>query len=464
MKILYTADEHGWLLPHGSQGGTVALLSQWIQSENYCVPDAPGACEEASTVAVSGGDNWTGPAISSFFLGLPMARAMRAIGYVSSALGNHELDYGQPTVVENAKIQGYDFVAANVRWVEGHPPLPVRSMLMVRRNGVRIAIVGLSTTATPTHLLPSSYEGLSFDDEEETLNKVIPEAWKAGADAVVVTAHVCPNVLSFIVGKHPEWKIAFVGAAHCHQVKTTMVDKTPVVEPGAELEHYARAILTVNLALPPMDRVVNVETHIVDIGVAPPPPALPEPAARLQSDIAQWETKVDKELGDIVGFSEHGMPKESPAMVRWVLGAWRKHAQAHVAIMNRHGMRQDLPSGQVRVRDIHDILPFSNQLYVFKLSGKDLIENATCCSALIDGMRLVGRNWILSDGHRVDPSNTYNVVTPDFTYFGGAGFQFESRASEAKLSGDWREPVSAWMRAHKSSRAFPLENLVFLQR
>jgi len=45
------------------------MLSQWLTTEKYCRPDKPGACEESDTLALSGGDNWTGPAISSFFRG-----------------------------------------------------------------------------------------------------------------------------------------------------------------------------------------------------------------------------------------------------------------------------------------------------------------------------------------------------------------------------------------------------------
>jgi 5'-nucleotidase / UDP-sugar diphosphatase len=460
--LLYTADEHGWLVPHGNAGGAVALLAQWLRAEHLCLPNQASDCQDSDTLAISGGDNWTGPAISSFFQGRPMAEAMRAMGYLTSAMGNHELDFGQETLANNARLQGYDFIGANVHWTEGHA-LPIRPMVLTQRNGIRIAVVGLSTTSTPTHLLPTSSEGLTFEDEEQTLTRVIPEAWNTGCDVVLVAAHVCPNVLEFIIGRHPEWKIAFAGAGHCHQLKTLMAGNTPVLEASAELKHYVHAQIKVDVSRAQQDRVTDVQAHVVEIGAPPSGADVPEPVAHLKEHVAQWQALADETLGEVVGYTENGMTRESPAMVRWLLGAWRKQTRTQVAIMNRAGMRQDLAPGEIRISAIHSILPFNDKLVVLKLKGSDLLENATCCNALIDGMTKMPSGWVLSGGRKVDPDATYDVVTPDFAYYGGNGFKFHEQVPDAKPDGDWRTPIVDWMRAHKTGRGRPLENIVFQQ-
>lgn len=450
------------MLPHVTKGGgAAALLQQWVRSEKHCLPDHPGGCEDATTLAISGGDNWTGPAISSVALGKPMAEIMHSIGYVASAMGNHELDFGQANFADNARIQGCDFLSANVHWAEGHTPLPVKPFVIVRRNQVRIGVIGLSTTSTPTHLLPTSSEGLTFEDEEQTLARVVPEVWKAGADAVVITAHVCPDVMQAIVGKHPEWNIAFVGAGHCHSLKSLMAGKVPVLEPAAELTWYVRVPITVDLARPQQERLLSVQPQLVELGSLPSPAELTAPVKTLQADIQKWKASSDEKLGQVIGFSGQGITRESPAMVKWLLGAWRKQLHADVAIMNRHGMRQDLTPGEVHVSSVWDILPFENKIVTLKLTGQYLVENATCCHGLIDGMKLINKAWVLSDGRKVDPAASYVVVTPDYAFFGGSGFRFKDQATDVQFGTDWRDSIVEWMKAHKSTRGQPLETLVF---
>ena len=60
LTILYTNDEHGWLVAQqnkdgSSVGGAAEMLGRWREQEGY-TPDGP-------FLVLSGGDMWTGPAI-----------------------------------------------------------------------------------------------------------------------------------------------------------------------------------------------------------------------------------------------------------------------------------------------------------------------------------------------------------------------------------------------------------------
>jgi 2',3'-cyclic-nucleotide 2'-phosphodiesterase (5'-nucleotidase family) len=389
-----------------------------------------------------------------------MAETMKLLGYVASAFGNHELDFGQDAVRENAKIQGYDFLAANITWTPSSPGLPVKPMLMIRRAGIQIAIIGTATRTTPAHLLPESSKDLVFLDEEQTLAQAIPEAWKAGADVVITTSHVCPNDVTRYVNTHPDWHLAFAGAGHCHFTVSQMAGSTPVLEPGADLKHYARVKILVDLAKPQAQRVVSSSAELVNIGQPPKEPIDDPRVAQLAAHISSWQSKVDSILGEEIGFTEKGFEVESPAMVRWLLGAWREQLNADVAITNRWSMRQALPPGPLKLQYIYDILPFNNHIVRVKLKGTDLISSATCCHGAIEGMKLVGDKWELSTGRLIEPNKIYDVITTDYTYMGGSGFKFRHYDPNGQVLMDFREPVIAWTRAHKSSSSAPLESLL----
>ena len=84
--VLYTNDEHGWMEGMQSGQGAAELLGLWRTKQGYR-PDGP-------FLILSGGDNWTGPAISTWFDGQSMVEVMNAMGYKASVIGNHEFDFG----------------------------------------------------------------------------------------------------------------------------------------------------------------------------------------------------------------------------------------------------------------------------------------------------------------------------------------------------------------------------------
>jgi 2',3'-cyclic-nucleotide 2'-phosphodiesterase (5'-nucleotidase family) len=86
LTILYTNDEHGWM--EGMEPGQSAahLYEMWQEEEGYY--------EDGPFLILSGGDNWTGPAISTWTEGESMVAVMNAMHYDASAVGNHEFDFG----------------------------------------------------------------------------------------------------------------------------------------------------------------------------------------------------------------------------------------------------------------------------------------------------------------------------------------------------------------------------------
>ena len=86
ITVLYTNDEHGWLAATDDFDGAAGMLGLWRDVEGYT--------EDGPFLVISGGDTWTGPAISSWFDGESMVDVMNAMGYDAAAIGNHEFDFG----------------------------------------------------------------------------------------------------------------------------------------------------------------------------------------------------------------------------------------------------------------------------------------------------------------------------------------------------------------------------------
>lgn len=149
------------------------------------------------------------PLVSSMFLDEPTIHAMNLIRVDYNAVGNHEFDRGaeellrmqrggcaqhtgtQPCLLEPFTGARFNFLAANVRTASGETLLPAYGIRTYGSgaNEVKVAFIGMTTRETPSLVTPAGVQGLTFADEAETVNALIPRLRAEGADAIVVLIH-----------------------------------------------------------------------------------------------------------------------------------------------------------------------------------------------------------------------------------------------------------------------------------
>ena len=456
VTVLYTADEAGWLL-RGEDGGKPAggaaeLLGAWIANEKHCT-GAPGTakpCSAPSTIALSGGDSYTGPAISTLFSGEPMAEAMGKMGYAAAVLGNHDLDFGRAQLVKNRKLAKLDLVGANVKITNPElSDIQMPAFVIVERKGVKVGVIGIASETTAARSMADRFHGIEFGAPEEALSKAVPEAWKAGADALVVISHECPEKLVPIFAKHADWKVSFVGGANCHKSFEDRSTGAIMIAPAGKLRQYARAELTIDRARPQGERVTAVAAKAVDVAGAAPDPAL-------AASVAEWKKKVDAALGEAIGHTEKGLDQKAD-VGRWVAGSWVDELKVDVAIVNAKGIAQSVPAGPITKATVYSVMPYDNSLMVMEVSGADLVKSLDNPEAVFAGAKKDGKSYKIG-GKPLDPAAKYKVATVEYLYFGGDGFEFQKQDPAPKETGmDWRTPVIEWSVEQKSTKADPLE-------
>lgn len=442
VRIVHTNDFHGRLLPQEadgrSLGGSAVLAAHF---------DSAAARFDGPTIVLSAGDDMQGTAISNLSWGRATIAAHNAAGYDAAAVGNHEFDWGQDTLRARVAESRFPWLAANL-FVAGTRRNPewVRPWVMIERGGVRTAVIGIALETTPEIVLAGRTAGLDFGDEAPAIDQAAREAWGAGADFVVVTAHVgatceqsgtapaepstgCRGELMEIADALTEPVDLIVGG-HTHRRVLTEADSIPLMEAASYSTAYSLTDLERRggrtVATRREVRVPYADEVTPDSGVA--------------RVVAEWEQRTGPITARVVATAAQPLPRGEGeyALGNLVADALRVQTGAQASLINNGSVRRDLPAGPLSWGVLFELQPFANALVTTQVTGAQLreaLENAVRGrrpSAHISGMTVRWnpaapegsriREIRLSDGRVVGNGDTVTLGLSEFVATGGDRF------------------------------------------
>lgn len=451
LTILYTNDEHGWLSAQrnkdgSSVGGAAELLGRWHAVEGYTA-DGP-------FLVLSGGDMWTGPAISTWFSGDSTVEIMNQMGYRAAAIGNHEFDFGVDVLRRQAQALKFPLLSANLvrKGTTEHPDF-VKPFVVVEAGGLKIGIIGLTTTTTPQVTNPKHVADFHFLPYADALTRYAPRVRAAGADVLIVLAHVCGDQVRGLAPKAKALGVDVLTTGHCHERIAEEIGGVAIIGGGDYLKSYARLTLEVDAA---GGKVIGQRAAVVDNTATAQGPAAD---ATIAGRVAFWQRKADDALGDVIGYTRTGLAHRSDALFNLVTDAWLwAYPTADFAVTNRGGFRQGIDPGPITLGDIVNVLPFNNQLVDVAITAAQLKANLDCCGGVIAGFTYAGGRLLTPDGAPLDSRKTYHVLVNDFMYGGGDNFKFAKQDPNAYFTAlDWRQPVIDYLRWLDTREKTPVE-------
>ena len=126
-------DLHGKVFDTDSQIGVDELTTYLKNAET----------RDEEYVFLSSGDMWQGSAESNITKGMLVTDWMSHLGFASMTLGNHEYDWGEEYIRENANVADFPFLAINVySTVTGKRVEYCQPSVIVERGDLKIGIIG----------------------------------------------------------------------------------------------------------------------------------------------------------------------------------------------------------------------------------------------------------------------------------------------------------------------------------
>ncbi|WP_062345372.1 bifunctional UDP-sugar hydrolase/5'-nucleotidase [Novosphingobium sp. CCH12-A3] len=454
------------------------------------------------SMTVSAGDMISASQLaSSLYLDEPTIGVMNRIGVDFNAVGNHEFDRGQqelqrmqnggcekftakePCALEKFTGATFKYLAASTKRADGSTLFPATGLKTFGsgNQAVTVGVIGLTLKGTPNLVNPTGIQGLTFEDEADTINAAVPQLKAQGADAIVVLIHEGgrtkgdPNPqgcndfagdirpildrldsrVDVVVSGHTHW--AYV----CDYAQLNPAKPFLLTSAGV----YGELVTDITLQIDPVaGRVVSKRAENVIVQSVPytstrgplgNTPLFPQFQPR--ADIAQYVAKyveASKEYTQRpIGRIDRAAPKNEGAeggaggplgnlIADAQLGATRDKG-AEIAFMNPFGIRAPLvpaADGTLTFGDIYLCQPFGNNVVTESMTGAQIkavleegLDDTGPKQALApsvgfefrydparpSGNRIV---TITLDGKPLDMAKTYRVTVNGFLGLGGDGF------------------------------------------
>lgn len=484
VKVLAINDFHGNLKPTSG----IRIKDPADSSKTITVP--AGGAEHLATatrqllennpnhIFVAAGDLIGGsPLLSALFYDEPTIESLSMMGLEVAAVGNHEFDGGiaellrkqyggchpehgckGPTQFKGAKFQ---YLAAST-WDTKTGKTVLPAYHIKRFNGVPMAFIGLTLKGTPEIVTPSGVAGLRFDDEAETVNKLVPELRAQGIEAIALLIHEggfptgdyneCPGISGPIVDivKKLDKAVDLIVSGHTHRAYQCNIDGR-LVTSG---DKYGTIVTEIDLQLDPKSRdVISAKANNVIVRTE----RYAKDPAQTQL-IAAYEKLAEPLAKRVVGRISDSISREASPAGAMPMGQLIADAQlaatagaseggAVIALMNAGGVRAALnksASGEVTYADAFAVQPFYNNLVTMTLTGAQihrLLEqqwrSEDVRGAFLQVSKGFSYSWdakkplgsrvpadsIKLNGQTLDPQTDYRVTVNSFIASGGDGFR-----------------------------------------
>ena len=442
--ILYTNDEHGWIEKSDYTDGAANMMGLWSEDEGYDGDDR--------YLILSGGDNWTGPAISTWFEGESTVDVMNAMEYDASTIGNHEFDFKIDGLYDRIEQADFPYLSANIREKSsGEIPDFATTHIIKDIDGVVVGIIGLTTTTTPYSTFPDHVADYDFIDYATALEYIVPKVIEDGAELLIVTGHICYPEIIALAPTLVELGIFVIGGGHCHNdLVGEFVNGVAVIKTNAFMQSYVKVEINYDKV---EKEVVNMEAsvHLNEGG---------NPDQSVSDVVSYWRTQTDSELSEVIGYTDSEIVRESSTMYNMVVDSWlAQYATADIAMTNAGGIRQSIPAGDITEEVIVGVLPFQNFIIELQLTGAEVINCTDYADMIFGGMTTIG-GYFLSDGTEIDNSTTYSVLTTDYLYaWNDYRFPFSQYdPSPYYTYMNYHQPTIDWITSLNTSASNPLDN------
>lgn len=437
ITILHTNDMHARVQSTDDEGKTIGM--DWLAGAIWAQKSA-----DEDTLALDAGDTFHGLTFINLSRGSNMAMLMNLSGYDAMTPGNHDFNFGSQRLIELAGMLNFPVLSANLMDKDKTQYI-FRPYKSYDFNGVKVAVIGLSTPETAYKTNPLNVKDVAFTDPVAVARELMPKL-RASYDVVIGLMHMGIDKSSVVTTEQlvkavPGFDIIIDGHSHTTLSKGMKVGNTLICQTGWHGQALGKVELVVKdhklrKAQASLLNRQGVEklAQMPDEGVAQ---ALQEINTQVKMET---ETVVAESPRELTAAREIVRTQESE-LGNLAADALRQATGADVAVVNGGSLRTALPVGKITKGAVLDIFPFNNRGITLAVDGKTLKSmlelsvqylpatfggflDVSGMTFTVDTKAPAGQRVsdVKVQGQPLAESKSYTVAVNDFTAAGGDGY------------------------------------------
>jgi 5'-nucleotidase / UDP-sugar diphosphatase len=483
LNLLFTNDVHGGIdrtpatfinpdfPPMLGGGGTAATIIK-----DYRSLSSP----TQATLLFDIGDFFQGHPIGTVTKGKAIINYYNEIGYDALALGNHDYDTGEKSLIEAVANAQFPILSSNIVYKDTKeiPPY-IRPYVILEKLGLKIGVIGLTTTDIAKMSFPDNVRGLEFTNEKEALNKYIPIVKEQGADLIIVIGH-----MGLPYEPEPAYQSRYNADGSSKNTERYWgYDAQELAHEVDGIDVFFGGHMHKGFAKPWSDPITHTlvltgyaygsNLGIITLKIDPATkkiagyelPAIREgalvtlfddefmPDEQISQSIKAEQKIAEKGMDEIVGEAAFYLSKENvdaqSLIGNMCTDAMRAEVNADFGFLNLGGVRGQIAAGPITYRKVFDVMPFDNQIVSFMCNGaflKRIIEMRVAGGRhglLVSGVNVVYSKAradmdrvtkLMINGQPWEPNKMYKVATTDFLMQGNAGLTLLTSVPEDQIT------------------------------
>lgn len=385
VRIIVTTDVHGNIFTDDLVSGK-ELSSSMSKVSSYIRSSSP-----YPTLILDNGDNLQGsPSVYYYNFEDTVsphlwAEVLNWLGYDAVTAGNHDIEAGHNVYDRLRDQYMFPMLAANAVSVSTGKPY-FEPYTIIRKGGLKIAVMGLITPGVPGWLPEVLYRGIRFDDMVETASLWMPEILKEKPDIVIGLFHAGwdeeygpgsagsyrnENASLAVARQVPGFDLIFIGHDHDLTKKSVLtVDGDTVIVLDGGSHARSIAVADIKVSGKGAGAEIDIDGRLVKTDTLPTDKDFTETFSSQYIDVHDY---VNRPIGTLTGdiSSRESFFGDSPFM-DLIHTVQLQASGADISFAAPLSYDVTITEGTVLVKDMFDLYRYENMLYTIELSGSEI--------------------------------------------------------------------------------------------
>lgn len=386
LKLIETSDVHGSFFPYDfinrkPKAGSLARVATYVNQlrsqhgENVILLDNGDILQGQPVNYYSNYVDTTSANIA--------AQVVNYLRYDAQTIGNHDVETGHRVYDKWVSATHCPILGANVIDTKTNKPY-LKPYTILKRGGARIAIIGLLTPAIPNWLGENLWSGLRFEEMVSSARqwmRVVKEQEKAdiviglfhsGKDGGITTPHYKEDASLAVAREVPGFDVVFFGHDHTRYadaITNNEGKRVVCLDPANNAMSVAQADLQL---VKKKGRwcVKESQWKLVDVADLPVDNDFVDHFSAFNETVKAYADRVIGTFENTISTRDSYFGNS--AFNDLILNLELSITKADVAFNAPVSFDVAIKKGPVRVADMFNLYKYENQLFVMRLTGKEI--------------------------------------------------------------------------------------------